>query len=676
MPHIIRDLIQNTPVPKQEKQNFKRFLGKLAIVIFLTVLYFFAGKLGFALAFGNPSATAVWPPTGIALAAFLIFGEYVWPAILLGAFLVNFTTSGSIPPSFAIAMGNTLEGLVGAYLVNRFAGGLQAFDRTQSVLKFAILVSIFGTALSATAGVTSLVWSGLAARSDYLTIWLTWWLSDAAGAIIVAPLLIVWATSPKPWWTSARTFEAVFLLLSLILLCLMVFSNLSPFGANNYPLEFTIVPWIIWAAFRFGQRETATVTIIISAIAIVGTLQGFGPFVRTFPNESLLLLQVFMATVTITALVLAALVSERRENEAALRGSNDRLTLSVEELEQHNTKMILLNEMGDLLQSCSRVEEAYTIIGQLGQRLFQKESGALYMINNSQNIVETAVVWGAHPPEQDLFTLDECWALRRGRVHLLNESGLELPCPHLKGRPLLAALCIPMTAQGETMGILHLQSVSTSSNQLSQEKMVLSEIQLQLAKAMAETMALALANLKLRTSLFHQSIRDPLTDLFNRRYLEETLEREIHRAARLQRSVAVIMLDIDHFKRFNDTFGHEAGDALLRELGSFLNKQIRGGDFACRYGGEEFALIFPEVSLKDIRQRAEKLREEIKNLSAQHNGRILESITLSLGVALFPDHGTIGKELLQAADAALYEAKHKGRDRVVIAVGATDELSE
>ena len=665
--------MQNIPIPTQEGRNFKHFFVKFAIVILLTILYFFAGKLGLSLAFVNPSATAVWPPTGIALAAFLILGEYVWPAILLGAFLVNFTTSGSIPPSLAIAIGNTLEGLVGAYLVNRFAGGLQAFDRPQNVLKFAVLAGILGTALSATAGVTSLIWSGLAAQSDYLAIWLTWWLGDAAGALIVAPLLIVWATSPKPRSASTRTLEAIFLLLSLILLCLMVFSNLSPFGANNYPLEFTIAPWIIWAAFRFGQRGTATVTIIISAMAIVGTLQGFGPFVRTFsPNESLLLLQGFMATVTITALVLAALVSERREVESALQGSNDKLTLSVEELEQHNTKMILLNEMGDLLQSCSTAEEAYTIIGQLGQRLFQEESGALYMINNSKNIVETAVVWGPHPPEQDLFTLDECWALRRGRVHLLNESGLELPCPHLKGRPLLAALCIPMTAQGEIMGILHLQSISTPSNQLGWEKAAISEIQLQLAEAMSGTVALALANLKLRTSLFHQSIRDPLTDLFNRRYLEETLEREIHRAARLQRCVAVIMLDIDHFKQFNDTFGHEAGDALLRELGVFLKKQIRGGDFACRYGGEEFALIFPEVSLKDIRQRTEKLREEIKNLSVQYNGRTLESITLSLGVALFPDHGTTGKILLQAADAALYEAKHNGRDRVVIAVGTTE----
>ncbi|MBC7875906.1 MAG: diguanylate cyclase [Anaerolineales bacterium] len=664
--------MQNTLVPKQEKRDIKRFLGKLAIIILLTIFYFFAGKLGLSFASVNPNTTAIWAPTGIALAAFLIFGEYIWPAILVGAFLVNYTTSGLIQPSILIAIGNTLEGLVGAYLINQFAGGIHAFERTQNVLKFAILAAIFGPALSATIGVTSLIWSGLAAQSDYLSIWLTWWLGDAAGALIVAPLLIVWAAGPKTSWTSARALEAIFLFLSLILLCLAVFSDLSPFGANNLPLGFTIVPWIIWAAFRFGQRGAATTTIIITVIAIMGTLQGFGPFVRTLPNESLLLLQSFIATITITALVIAALVSERQEIENELRGSNNSLMLSVEELAHHNEKMIKLNEMGDLLQSCSRIEEAYAIIGQMGQQLFKEESGALYMINNSKNVVETTVVWGAHPPEQDLFTLDECWALRRGRVHVMNEGGLELPCPHLKGHSPLAALCIPMTAQGETIGILHLQSTSPVANQTDQKKPVLSDIQRQLAEAMADTVALSLANLKLRTSLFHQSIRDPLTNLFNRRYLEETLEREIHRAARLQRSVAVIMLDIDHFKRFNDMFGHEAGDALLRELGLFLKKQIRGGDFACRYGGEEFTLIFPEVSLKDIRQRTEKLREEIKSLSVQHNGQTLESITLSLGVAMFPDHGTLGKELLQAADTALYEAKHNGRDRVVIAVGTTE----
>ena len=665
--------MQNIPVPEQEKQNPKRFFGKLAIVILLTIVYFYAGKLGLSLAFVNPSATAVWPPAGIALAAFLILGDYVWPAILLGAFLVNITTSGSALPSLAIALGNTIEGLVGAYLVNRYASGVRAFARAQDVLKFTILAGLVGTVISATVGVTSLVWGGLAPQSDFLAVWSTWLLGDATGILIVAPLLILWATGPKLAWTPARLAEAVIMLLSSILVAMAVFGTQTFIGAANYPLEFLIVPWIIWAAFRFGPRGTASVTVIISAVAIEGSLRGIGPFARALPNESLLLLQGFMGTVAITGLILAALVSERHEIEAALRESNNRLRLGVGELQQHNEKMTQLNEMGDLLQSCSMPGEAYAIIGQFGERLFPEESGALYMINNSRNIVETAIVWGEHPPRQDVFTLNECWALRRGRLHLLNEGGLELLCPHLETGPPLAALCIPMMAHGETMGIFHLQSGLASSDRPDQDQAVITEIQIQLARTMADTVALALANLKLRLSLLHQSIRDPLTDLFNRRYLEETLERELRRATRLQRFVGVIMLDIDHFKMFNDTFSHEAGDVLLRELGGFLKQQIRGGDFACRYGGEEFALILPEISLEDIRQSAERLRENIKELRVQYGGQHLESITLSLGVALFPEHGTTGQAVLHAADVALYEAKHRGRDRVAIALNTAEE---
>jgi diguanylate cyclase (GGDEF)-like protein len=668
--------VKNILFPQKAHLITRRSLEKTGILIVLTIVYFYAGKLGLSLAFVNPSATAVWPPAGIALAAFLILGNYAWPAILVGAFLVNLTTSDAVLPSLAIAFGNTFEGFVGATLVNRHANGMRAFERGQDVIKFAILGGMVGPVLSATVGITSLVWGGLATPADILPVWSTWFLGDVTGILIVAPLIILWAGYSKFSWTSARVAEAGFLLLTSILISLAVFSNQAMIGAKNYPLEFLIAPAVIWAAFRFGQRETATITAIISAIAIAGTLQGFGPFARSLPNESLLLLQGFMATVTIMGLVMAALISERRDIESALRASNERLRLSFDGLQQHNEKMILLNEMGDLLQSCSMVDEAYTIIGQLGERLFPHESGALYMINDSQSHVEAAVAWGAFPPEQDAFALDECWALRRGRIHSLYESGLELLCPHMKTRPPLAALCIPMMAQGEAMGIFHLQRGLATSSLMELERPVISESGPQLAKAMADTIALALANLKLRTSLLHQSIRDPLTDLFNRRYLEETLEREVRRASRLQRSVAVVMLDIDHFKNFNDTYSHDAGDTLLRELGHFLQHQIRGGDFACRYGGEEFALIVPEISLPDIRRHAERLREEVKDLRIQYNGGTLETITLSLGVAVFPEHGMNGKAVLHAADAALYEAKRRGRDQVVIASGAPEEISE
>jgi integral membrane sensor domain MASE1 len=215
--------MQELPVPEHEKKNSKRLIGKLAVVITLTVIYFFAGKLGLSLASVNPSATAVWPPAGIALAAFLILGDYVWPAILVGAFLVNITTSGFVLSSLAIAMGNTIEGLVGAYLVNRYANGVRAFTRAQDVLKFTILAGLVGTVISATIGVTSLVWGGLAPQSGFLSVWLTWLLGDATGILIVAPLLILWVTGSKHVWTPPRIAEAVFILLFSILVTMAVF---------------------------------------------------------------------------------------------------------------------------------------------------------------------------------------------------------------------------------------------------------------------------------------------------------------------------------------------------------------------------------------------------------------------------------------------------------------------
>jgi diguanylate cyclase (GGDEF)-like protein len=625
----------------------------------------------------NPNATAVWPPTGIALAAFLVLGEYVAPGILLGAFLVNFTTSDTALFSLAVAMGNTLEGLVGARLINRFANGSRAFNQAPDVFKFAFLASVLSTAVSATVGATSLVWSGLAVPDDYLAIWMTWWLGDAAGSLIVAPVLILWTTNPKIRWSVSRTIEAVFLLATLLLVALAVFGNQSSFAVRNYPLEFLLVPVIIWAAYRFGQREAATVTVVISAIATVGTLQGLGPFARTLPNESLLLLQSFMITAAITGLGLAALVSERREAETELKESNQQLELSRDEMEKHNRRMFVLNEMGDLLQSCSTVEEAYTIIGQLGQQLLPEETGALYMINNSRNTAESAVAWGNLPVEPDTFSLDDCWALRRGRTHVFtsDESALNLICPHMKNRPPFFALCIPMAAQGDTMGILHIRSDHPSGPpHPGEDNLYLPETKQQLAFAMADSVVLALANLKLRISLRDQAIRDPLTGLFNRRYLEETLEREFNRALRMKRSVGVIMLDLDHFKSFNDTFGHEAGDVLLRKLGNFLKQHLRGGDIACRYGGEEFALILPEVSPGNLLRRAEQLREGIKHLSVPYRGTDQGTLTMSLGIAMFPTHGATGQSVLNAADAALYEAKSQGRDRVVVA--SSDDTEE
>ncbi len=292
---------------------------QLALLAGLGGVYFVAGKLGLQLAFVHPSATAVWAPTGIALAAFLLFGLGVWPAILVGAFLVNVTTYGSVATSIGIAAGNTLEGLVGAYLVNRYANGRHAFDHARDIFAFTALAAVGSTTISATLGVTTLSLAGFAQWAKFGPIWLTWWLGDLVGALVVTPVVILWS-APLSMESNRRwRLEAAALLVSLCIVTLSVFSGLFPSTNRNYPLEFLCIPFLVWGAFRFGQRAAAMSILLVSGIAMWGTLYGFGPFVRPAPNTSLLLLQAFVAVTAVMTLVLAAVVSERKAVEAQLR---------------------------------------------------------------------------------------------------------------------------------------------------------------------------------------------------------------------------------------------------------------------------------------------------------------------------------------------------------------------
>src|SRR5437016_546093 len=286
------------------------------VVLGLAAIYLLAGKLGLLLAFVHASATAVWPPTGIALAAFLLLGYRVWPGIFLGAFLVNLTTAGSVATTLGIATGNTLEGLAGAYLVNRFAHGAHAFDRPQEVFKFAVLAGLASTTVSPFFGVTSLAIGGYADWAAYGRIWLTWWLGDAGGALIVAPVLLLWGQDPRARWTLGQVKEVGLLLVTLLLVGLAVFGGVLPITIETYPLGFLCIPVLVWTAFRFGPRETATAMLLLSGIAIWGTLSGFSPFVRATQNESLFALQFFMGVAAVTALTMAASVSEQRRAKA------------------------------------------------------------------------------------------------------------------------------------------------------------------------------------------------------------------------------------------------------------------------------------------------------------------------------------------------------------------------
>src|SRR5256884_4518248 len=295
----------------------RRFSGLLLIGI-LAVIYFIAGKLGLMLASLHASASPVWPPAGIALAAILLLGNRVWPAIFIGAFLVNATTAGNIATSFAIATGNMLEALAGAWLVNQFAGGKNFCDRPQGVFKFALAAAI-STIVSPIFGVTSLALAGFADWTHYGAIWLTWWLGDATGDLVFTPLVLLWSVASKRRWNKKEAAEVGALLLLLVLLSGLVFGGWIEISGRNYPIAFIFGPVVIWTAFRFTQRETATGIFILSAVAVWGTLHGFGPFVRETENQSLLALQWWTAVLTITAMALSAGMAERRRIEEELQ---------------------------------------------------------------------------------------------------------------------------------------------------------------------------------------------------------------------------------------------------------------------------------------------------------------------------------------------------------------------
>src|SRR5947199_2669139 len=298
------------PCESRRRMARPRFLGNIPTLVVLAAVYFAAGKLGLKLAHVNASATAIWPSTGISLAAFLILGYRVWPAILAGAFLVNLTTAGAAVTSLAIAAGNTLEGVVGSYLVTRFAAGKQAFQRAQDIFKFAVLAGMVSPMISATVGVTTLAVVGLASWKTYGSIWSTWWLGDAVGGVVFTPLVLLWCENPRVHWSREQITQLALLCLGSFSTGWIVFGGRFDFSVENYPLEFLCIPFLVWGAFRFGRQKAVTAIFALAAIATWGTAHGFGPFARESQNTSLLLLQSFVGVMAVTSMPLAAAFSE------------------------------------------------------------------------------------------------------------------------------------------------------------------------------------------------------------------------------------------------------------------------------------------------------------------------------------------------------------------------------
>lgn len=363
----------------------------------------------------------------------------------------------------------------------------------------------------------------------------------------------------------------------------------------------------------------------------------------------------------VVASVYGILLSElRRRSRAERRAASASVQLSgnLEQLQRSSADLQTLGRYTGLLQSCANPEEALEISARTLEALLPEVAGSIYLLRASNDRAENIVSWGKPLVETSTFLPpSDCWAIRRGQPHLIDDLRHDASCPHIT-RPdddrCVATACVPMSAQGVQIGFLFLCGVGPGPLP-----------RLAVAESAMEQLSLALSNLRLRESLRLQSIRDPLTGLYNRRYLEESLAREIARCGRRNLPLSVLMLDVDHFKQFNDTHGHAGGDALLAAIGQLLSSHLRGEDIACRYGGEEFTVILPESDSTSALRHAEELRLALSQMNVPLSGKTLPPITASLGVATYPLDGVAGLTLLRKADAALYRAKRSGRNRVL-----------
>lgn len=332
---------------------------------------------------------------------------------------------------------------------------------------------------------------------------------------------------------------------------------------------------------------------------------------------------------------------------------------AMQQMERHNTETKLVSQMGDYLRGCREREEVYKVIADNMPLLFPQSFGSISVFNNARKGLVPAMTWGTLPGGVQLeFEAEDCWALRQGRAHLVTDINSAPVCPHLENvNRENVSFCLPMQAQGETIGQIYFGALAAEARHVGKHEMGT-------MRRITEQISLAIANLNLQQALKEQSIKDPLTKLYNRRYLDETLARECSRAQRNNKSLSVLVMDIDHFKKVNDTYGHDAGDAVLVAFAKLIQQNIRKEDIACRLGGEEFVLVLPDATMEQAVARAEKICDATRAMSIKHHRETL-SVTVSIGVCDYPSHAQNPEELIQNADGALYRAKNGGRNRVI-----------
>ncbi|MDQ6751442.1 MAG: EAL domain-containing protein [Actinomycetota bacterium] len=573
-----------------------------ARLVAVAVAYFAAAQGGLALASESSSVTAVWPPTGIALAALVVWGRRLWPGVALGAFLANLWTGVPLLTVLGITTGNTLEALVGATLLMHVARFRPSLDRLRDVLALAA-VAVVSTMVSATVGVTSLHLGGAAAADGLLSTWWTWWAGDLGGALLVAPFLMVLANGLPRGRSRGRVLEGAAFLLALTLVSCWVFSDTAD-------RTFLIFPLLAWAALRFRQRGVTAGSLIVAAVAAGFTAHGMGPFVQATEDQGLLLSQTFVGVTALVSLVLAAITAERARAEAELRGAAEARFRGV--FEGAPSGMAVLGLEG-------RFEEVNGALCEItGHGREELESAGLELITHANDMVEMR-------RQMDLLLAGE-----------ISSYQTEQRCLHASGDTVWMTLQATLlrTSDGAPVHFLT-QMLDITDRRRNEEK--------------------------LRYMVDHE----PLTGLLNRRSFEHELKAHLARARRYGLEGAVVMVDLDDFKQVNDSLGHQAGDELILGVAEALRSRLRTTDVLARLGGDEFVILLPKVGRAQAREVACDLLTAIRNTHSRARAGAGGSISASIGVAMVQDEvGRTSDDLMVSADLAMYDAKEGGRNRI------------
>lgn len=775
----------NTPV------HDKTFTAPLAWLL-IALTYFLSARLGLTLAFEQANTSPAWPPTGIAIAALLYFGLHAWPGVFAGAFIANYFTGTSIPVTTGIALGNTLEGIVASYLIMRLVGRFP-FDKVSHVIKF-VAIALLATAISASVGVTSLALGSDIEQTHFALLWSTWWLGDMAGALIITPLLLTWLPFSRSAWQTSHPFEVLCLFGGELLLAVLIFSDWLYINTGNYPIAFLLLPFVIWAAFRFRQHGVTAIIFILSIFAIYGTLKGFGPFVRPSTNESLLLLQGFMGVMVIIALTLAA--SNDEKNKATLklyqakRLLEQRIKQRTQELSHinHSLEFEITNRRHseDALRS---LLESTSFTGEKLYRTYVKNLATIYdakyafisvFTDNTKTTMRTLAFWSENrimenfeyslegTPCQDVLCkkigqVPTNAADQYPKAEMMKQFGVEsyFGAELLSPSQVLLGLVIvmdtkPMPPREWDEPIL---GIAASRLALEIERNA-AEDELKLAASVFNESIEAVVitdrngtilrvnpaytritgfgpdevigknpnilNSKHHDKVFYEMLwhellnegawqgeimnrrkngepfpawqtisavrdktgeitqfisifsdisekksseeriyhlahYDAVTDLPNRAFFQDQLERTLAHARRQGSTLALIFLDIDNFKLINDAFGHPAGDTLLKQIAHRLSGIVREDDMVARLGGDEFTILLTDThSNQDAALVAEKILVSFALPFKYENMEIV--VSSSIGISTFPADGENALLLLKNADSAMYQAKKKGRN--------------